>query len=372
MEWEKVPIEKAKELYSEGSTMSSIARELGFREYDIRYAFKKNDVKTKRRNNPFTDKEVISLYEQGYSMESISKMFSVSRTRIRTVLNMNDTAIRQRKSFDLNKITQKIEYIPYSLSKTKSNYTTSPSKYSNNSKIYTNESFFNEWSHELAYFLGWMASDGNISESKNTFRITSTDINHLENMFSLFSYGWKTTVRNWNKENQAHYKLAGTISIAREDIMNKLIGYGILPNKSLIIEMPYIPSEFMRDFVRGVFEGDGCITFKETLSPKIVFASGSKDFVYGLGESIERQTGLKVHVYIDSKGTYTLNYDSPVSVEMLFHYMYDGVPSILILDRKYNKFIKYFALKSNTGGGKIDNNKHPGQGNKPISQENAF
>lgn len=364
-EWENVPIEEAKEMYDKGMTKSAIARILGFSEYSIRYSFDKNGFKTKRRNNPFTDNKVIELYKQGHSMESIAKKYEVSRTRIRTALNLNNIEIRQRECFDINNKIDDVDYSNYQLRDRKTNYTTSHSKYAYCSKIYTDETFFNEWSHELAYFLGWMASDGNISESKNTFRITSTDIEHLENMFSLFSYGWKTTVRKWNKKSQSEYKPAGTISIARKDIMDKLIDYGIPPNKSLILKMPYIPTQYMRDFVRGVFEGDGCITYKKNLSPKIVFASGSNDFLYGLGEAIEKQTGLKVHVYVDKKNTYSLSYDSPKAIDILFKYMYKGIPQVLVLDRKYNKFIEYYELK---GGGKSDIDKHSRE--KSISTDN--
>lgn len=358
--WERVPVDKAKALYETGMTIAEVSRHLGLEAWSVQYALNKNGVKTKRRNNPFTDEEVIQLYNQGYSMTKIANKYNVSRTRIKTILNLYGISIRQRKPYDLNKKIETVDYTPYHLTKRKTNYTNSPSKYSSSNKIYTDESFFEEWSHELAYFLGWLASDGNISEESNAFRITSTDIDHLEKMFSLFSYGWETCVREWDKEKHPNYKPAGTIAISRKDIMDKIIDYGIPPSKSLIIEMPYIPTEYMRDFVRGVFEGDGCITYKDNLSPKIVFATGSEKFAYGLGEAIERQTGLKIHVYVDDKRTWTLEYDSITSVKMLFKYMYEGVPSELILKRKYDVFIELFTLRNEVNI--IDNDKHQGKG----------
>lgn len=358
-EWETVPIDKAIELYNKGVTQADIARYFGVSDYAIRYIFKKNGVKTKRRNNPFTDEEVIELYKQGYSMEKIAKMFDVSRTRIRTALKINNVDIRQRKPYSKEKKIETVDYTPYTLTKRKTNYTNSLNKYSNSNQIFTDELFFENWSHELAYFLGWMASDGNIAEERNVFRITSTDIEHLKNLFSLFSYGWTVSIKKWKEKEHAHYLPAGTISIAREDIVKKLMDYGIKPNKSLTMEMPYIPSEYMRDFVRGVFEGDGCITYKNNLSPKIVFATGSEKFAYGLGKAIEKQTGLAVHVYVDKKGTWTLNYDSITSVKILFKYMYEGVPSELILKRKYDTFIKLFTLRKEVDI--LDNDKHSGK-----------
>ncbi len=366
--WKEVPVKEAIQLYEAGMPIAKVAEKVGFDEGLVRYAIKKNGVKTKRRNNPFTDNEVIELYKDGFSMEKIASMFNVSRTRIKTVLNLHGIDIRQRKPFNLKNKVEAVDYTPHQLTKRETNYTNSPSKYSNSHKVYTDENFFNKWSHELAYFLGWMASDGNISEETNTFRITSTDIEHLENLFSLFSYGWTTTIREWDKDKYPDYKSAGTISIARKDIMDRLIDYGIPPNKSLTIEMPYIPRQYMRDFVRGVFEGDGCITFKCNLSPKIVFATGSEKFAYGLGEAIERQTGLKVHVYINKQCTWTLEYNSIASVKMLFKYMYEGVPSELILKRKYDAFIELFKKR----GESIGDDKHQRTKSQTAEKDVAF
>lgn len=349
--WRDVPIDKAKELYQTGMSIARVARKLDFSQGMVRYALNKNGIKTRRRNNKFTDEEVITLYEQGYSMEAIATMFGVKRTKIRTALLLNDANIRHREPYDFLKCDAFIEYEPYGFKKRTTNYTKSILKYATRSKIFTDENFFNEWSHELAYFLGWMASDGNIVKEKHVFRITSTDIGHLKKLFSMFSYGWTVSIRKWNKLHEMNHNPAGTIAIARKDIVRKLMEYGIMPKKSLTIKMPYVPPQYLRDFARGVFEGDGCITLKKSLYPKIVFASGSKEFLDGLGAAIEKQTGLKVYVSVDKNGTWHLDYNSPAATEILFHYFYDGVPSNMILERKYNKFLEYFKTKAGDDDG---------------------
>jgi transposase-like protein len=350
--WKDVPIEKARALYESGITVADIAREVGFHEGLVRYALRKNGVGLRRRNNPFTDEEAIRLYEQGNSMETIAEMFGVKRTKVRTALLINNTGIRHREPYDFSKCDNVVSYESYGAINTPTNYTKSPSKHASQSKIYTNENFFNGWSHELAYFLGWLASDGNVVEDKNVFRITSTDIEHLENLFSMFSHGWSTCIRKWRKPEHANYKPAGTISIARKDILDKIMNYGILPCKSLTIKMLDVPPQYLRDFVRGVFEGDGCINVKKVkrksgiiLCPKVCFASGSKDFLEGFGRAIEFQTGLKHYISVDKKGTYCLNYPSPTATEILFHYFYDGVPNTMILDRKWRTFVDYFVQR---------------------------
>ncbi|HHT03396.1 MAG TPA: hypothetical protein GX005_03620 [Bacteroidales bacterium] len=354
--WRDVPLKKAKELYSTGISISEVARQLGFNKGMVRYALNKNGVQTTKRNNVFTDDEVATLYEKGHSLEEIATMFEVGRSKIRTAISYTDVEIRERTPFDMDKKTEIPDYSPYVLGNRQTHYTKNTGKYAHNSKVYTDEIFFNEWSHELAYFLGWMASDGNIPKAKNAFRITSTDIEHLEGLFSLFSYGWTTSIRKWDSKKYPNNNTAGTIAISRKDIVDKLVNYGITPNKSLTMEMPYIPKNYVRDFVRGVFEGDGCISFKSPTSPVITFASGSEKFLIGLGEAIEKQTGLKIYVGSDKSGTYRLVYGSINAIKELFYYMYEGVPSKLILRRKYDLFVELFDRRNEVDI--IDNDKH--------------
>lgn len=358
--WQDVPIDKAEELYSTGISMSEVGRLLGFNKGTIRHAFKMHGIKTKKRNNVFTDDEVSKLYLDGYSLENIAKMYSVGRCKIRTSLEKTGTEIRKRSPYDEKLKNETVDYSPYSVGDRKTNFTNSPSKYSNSNQVFTDENFFNQWSHELAYFLGWMATDGNIAETTNSIRITSTDVEHLESIFSLFSYGWTTSMRNWDKEKHPNFNPAGTISITREDIMNKIIDYGIQPNKTFDLKMPYIPNEYMRDFIRGVFEGDGCISFKNEISGAITFSSGSKVFLDELGNAISRQTGLKKYTGQNSDGTYRLVYSSIRGIKELFRYMYEGVPSELILDRKFNRFIELFESRK-VAGLDEDNDEHTGE-----------
>jgi len=341
----EVPIQKVIGLYQEGLTIADVARTVCLDQGLVRYILNKNGIETKRRNNPFSDGEVLKLYKQGHSMETIADILNTSSCKVRTSLLKIGADIRHREPYDLLKCDTFVNHETYRHKDRAVNYTKSELKYASNSKIFTDENFFNEWAHELAYFLGWMASDGNITNNLKNFRITSTDIEHLENLFSMFSYGWTVSIRKWKKEKEINYKPAGTIAIARRDIVNKLIYYGITPKKSLTIKMPNVPGKYLRDFVRGLFEGDGCITIKlnKFISPKIVFSSGSLGFLESIGKEIQKQTALKYYVRVDKKGTWTLEYNSPTATEILFHYFYSGVPENMILKRKYDKFIEYFS-----------------------------
>ena len=119
-----------------------------------------------------------------------------------------------------------------------------------------------------AYLLGFYAADGNINEKRKTFRI------HLQKQDSELVYLYKdiispdartftveehkTTGRNGQEVN-AHESFGVDITSAKlcTDLVNLGIGY----NKSYSdLHIPEMPESLIRHFIRGYFDGDGCIT----------------------------------------------------------------------------------------------------------------
>lgn len=80
---------------------------------------------------------------------------------------------------------------------------------------------------------------------------------------------------------------------------NDLVRY--LKRKSLVCDFPdCIPSNLMNHFIRGYFDGDGCIYFgkkKVKLFP-VVKIVGSKRFIFKLG-SLLRSKQMKLSIYKD-------------------------------------------------------------------------
>ena len=82
-------------------------------------------------------------------------------------------------------------------------------------------------------------------------------------------------------------------------ITNKLIGewfvaHGCVPRKSLVVEVPNIPQKNVPDFLRGCWDGDGCITSytcKKTGKIKYTcyLCSGSRKFLKGISQILTSQ-----------------------------------------------------------------------------------
>ena len=60
---------------------------------------------------------------------------------------------------------------------------------------------------------------------------------------------------------------------------NDLEKHGCVPNKSFILRRPNIEEGLIRHFVRGYFDGDGCVSFNKELDNYIYTILGTKDIL---------------------------------------------------------------------------------------------
>lgn len=140
----------------------------------------------------------------------------------------------------------------------------------------------------LWYFVGLIATDGNLSPDKRHLVVTSKDIDHLENIrkaFSLPKVGRKSS--GTTKE-----KIYGVLQFGDVGFYRYLLSIGLSPNKSLTLKELSVPNKFFPDFLRGVIDGDGCI--RKWIHPsngrtqwEVKIVSGSPDFIDWLELQIE-------------------------------------------------------------------------------------
>ena len=206
-----------------------------------------------------------------------------------------------------------------------------------------------------AYLLGFYAADGNINEKRKTFRI------HLQKQDSELVYLYKdiispdartfiveehkTTGRNGQEVN-AHESFGVDITSAKlcTDLVNLGIGY----NKSYSdLHIPEIPESLVRHFIRGYFDGDGCITI--WLSKE----KGKSDRVRGkfdicaksasiLNEFIKffATHDIKINLnYLKRDDMYRITTSSKKELEKIYNMLYKD--SNFYLSRKFNKFDHY-------------------------------
>lgn len=220
-------------------------------------------------------------------------------------------------------------------------------------KYAVNERFFEEWSPEMAYVLGYIYADGSLvydPTSRGSYVcITSTDPDILVAIKSVLRSGH--TIRKETPPGNRKVRFA--LRIGNVALYNSLLRHGLYQNKSLTIGFPKIPSGYLFDFVRGYFDGDGCVHLERAQGTtqliivkrlSTIFTSGSKKFLEGLSENIAGQVGVEGHLYKGQRA-FQLRFFTSASIS-LFCGMYSRVPANLLLRRKRDIFETYFNLRS--------------------------
>lgn len=212
-----------------------------------------------------------------------------------------------------------------------------------------NHNFFKKWTPEMAYVLGFFAADGNMIRNKRggcyiEFEITDLDL--LKKIRVLLGSNNKITAREKNKNWKVSYRL----QIGSRMIFGDLLELGLTPNKSKTLQLPKVPEKYLADFVRGYFDGDGCITIgrywrknrnKWKWQLQSSFTSGSEQFLSELkGRMQSYANGGSVSA---KKGGYNLVYSVKDSIA-LFRFMYGNIASGAYLERKYLKFKKALEI----------------------------
>lgn len=103
------------------------------------------------------------------------------------------------------------------------------------------------WSPNLAYAVGLIATDGNLSRDGRHLSVTSKDHDLLETFRACLNV-------------TAAIRPHGRGSAGRRRFYEWLLDIGLTPAKSLTLGALAIPDDVFADFVRGCIDGDGSVT----------------------------------------------------------------------------------------------------------------
>lgn len=125
-------------------------------------------------------------------------------------------------------------------------------------KYEVDDSFFDTQTHDMAYVLGLLASDGNVSKRENAinFVASAQDSEHLEKIRQLLHSSKPLAFYKDNKGNQSC-----RLSIHSKRFKEVLADYNIIPAKTKTYTFSYkLQKEFWTDYLRGYFDGDGSVS----------------------------------------------------------------------------------------------------------------
>lgn len=267
--------------------------------------------------NGLTKDKLVSLYlKEKRSLGDIARLCEVSRTAVYKKLKKYN--IIQRSKSEARLEAQKQGKLPQQF-------------------FDINENFFSTWSSEMAYVLGLIITDGCISKT-GVISLSMNDKELLEKVKKVMGSAHNITPSK-------HQKGLYYFHFARENMVKRLRDFGVTPRKSLEVKFPDIPEDFLPDFIRGVFDGDGSVYFDKRSKDYPIrtgLYSGSKDFIEKLEENLIK-LGLpkrKISQQRTKNGMYYgIRYGHHASLKM-FDILYKNTQNGLFLERKYRRFLE--------------------------------
>lgn len=225
-----------------------------------------------------------------------------------------------------------------------------------------NKNFFDKWSEEMAYVLGFLIADGYVftnPRGSNYFGFCSADKEIIEKIRKLLGSNHKIGVKRKRRLNP-NWKDSYVLQIGNKKIVKNLRKFGIVQNKSLIINFPKnIPIKFLRHFTRGYFDGDGCVWFgfckksnrkKLSATSTTRFTCGNRTFLEDLLYYLKRFSKVNGGSILFKKGSrgYDLSFRIKDGIK-IYNFMYEGVDSSKYLERKYDTFQRIINYRNNAG-----------------------
>lgn len=251
-------------------------------------------------------KECSNYINEGHSLKETSEKFNINYTTLR--YNLTKLGFRQ----------------PTRIGK-------------KNKMVSFNEHYFdNIDTHNKAYFLGFMLSDGYICKTSYSYEVglgvQSKDSYILEELKKELSATSK--ISKYKNSKKIVFK-------GSKHIFDVLCSYGFRENKSHFdYSVPSIPNKFFNSFVRGYFDGDGCISIKSTGYSVTSICCNSKVFIQSLKVKLENANITNCRI-VAEKGNrknilYVLYITRKENQKAFMDFIYQNDDIKLI--RKYNKF----------------------------------
>ena len=213
-------------------------------------------------------------------------------------------------------------------------------------------------SEEQAYWLGFLWADGSWSKTAprcsgpNRLNLSQklSEVNHLQLFLDTLEADYPIQQLN----NGYGSGSAMTVNINSRPLCISLERLGFA-RKDQRIRIPPIPSSLLHHFVRGYFDGDGCLSvYQQTIGNAVInrqewSLTGHPEFIANIRRLIEQNVDVshrvKIKTYKRTDKAVTLRYGRKSDIVALHDYLYQD--ATVYLDSKYQQFVEFFNREKN-------------------------
>ena len=235
-----------------------------------------------------------------------------------------------------------------------------------------NDNYFKIQSHNMAYILGLLATDGTNSSLTNIVKITlqERDSHLLEEIKEDESNGYYDHETKTDEEIlykiKEELRFEGPIShyvnshgceysrlrVCSHIIKQDLAHYGIIPQKTFTLTPPlFLDEQYFISYIRGYFDGDGCIWINyEKYSYNWYICGARKEVIEWIQQVLLNKYGIITSLVTStqtlSQGDpfYSIQVYKKETILKLFEILY--IPNSIYMERKYKIMKNFYDIKS--------------------------
>lgn len=283
-------------------------------ECELRTILKENQID--RTYNQFSQElidRVCTLYQNGFTQKKICETLLVSYSGIKKILKRNNIPLRS---------------------------------YSQSNQHYKRDSHYFDCidTPNKAYILGLLCADGNNHVDRNmiTLSLQESDLIILERIKEELQYEGPIKLLPLQEKNPK-YKNAYVLRLSDEHMSHRLKELGMINAKSLFFQFPQdIPPYLIPHFIRGYFDGDGCIYYDNKRNKCQTQTVGTWEFCSHMSAlllDIGCKNSIKHPKQCQSRNTYILQTAGNKSSFMFLNWLYQDAD--LKIPRKYQQYISF-------------------------------
>lgn len=211
-----------------------------------------------------------------------------------------------------------------------------------NGRIYgANENFFETIdTEEKAYWLGFIAADGNICRRSLRINLNERDKAHLEKFKKAIQADYP--IKKIPGSGYGTGTILASLEINSVKIINDLKKFQITENKSNTLKPPNIQEKFYKDWIRGYLDGDGSVSILKNGNFQLSF-TGTKEVLDFIQNFLTKQLNRKYCQRYPERdnNNYSINFGGTHSIIKYLNQIYENCS--IYLERKYQKVLEIYS-----------------------------
>lgn len=210
---------------------------------------------------------------------------------------------------------------------------------------------------EKSYFLGFIYADGWVSLHQRSnhdsinyefgMQLQRGDSYMLDALNSALGGVHKIT-ENENcsviaGNNHVSHTYSSVLRVYSKPLVEALVRLNITPNKTYSRLYPNVDDDLFCHFLRGYFDGDGCIYASKSQMPQVHFTAFGDAFLQHVRRQLVRLYGINSTIYAENDRKHRLMIFRKQDVQRFFDIIY-SCDCNLRLERKYEKYMTLYGL----------------------------